>query len=191
MSGGTALAEFYLHHRLSEDLDFFSTTEFEPTIIIPISQQLKTQVDARAVQLEQRFNRNILYLETPDETLKLEFSWYIGALIEQGQMYRQLRIDSARDIAVNKLFTIYQRPRARDYVDLYFLMNEYQYDLHELMKLARLKFDWHIDPIQLGGRFVEPNLEDWPIMIRPLAPVALTEWLKETARTLEKDVLTD
>ncbi|MEK7458532.1 MAG: nucleotidyl transferase AbiEii/AbiGii toxin family protein, partial [Patescibacteria group bacterium] len=24
LTGGTALAEFYLHHRLSEDLDFFS-----------------------------------------------------------------------------------------------------------------------------------------------------------------------
>ena len=29
LSGGTALAEFYLHHRLSEDLDFFSETEID------------------------------------------------------------------------------------------------------------------------------------------------------------------
>ena len=28
LTGGTALAEFYLHHRLSEDLDFFSENEF-------------------------------------------------------------------------------------------------------------------------------------------------------------------
>ncbi len=28
LSGGTALAEFYLLHRLSEDLDFFSPNEF-------------------------------------------------------------------------------------------------------------------------------------------------------------------
>ncbi len=28
LTGGTALAEFYLQHRLSEDLDFFSETEF-------------------------------------------------------------------------------------------------------------------------------------------------------------------
>ena len=27
LSGGTALAEFYLHHRKSEDLDFFSKSE--------------------------------------------------------------------------------------------------------------------------------------------------------------------
>lgn len=27
LSGGTALAEYYLHHRLSEDLDFFTFEE--------------------------------------------------------------------------------------------------------------------------------------------------------------------
>ena len=29
LTGGTALSEFYLQHRLSEDLDFFSEDEFE------------------------------------------------------------------------------------------------------------------------------------------------------------------
>ena len=29
LSGGTALAEFYLHHRLSEDLDFFTQDELD------------------------------------------------------------------------------------------------------------------------------------------------------------------
>jgi predicted nucleotidyltransferase component of viral defense system len=30
LTGGTALAAFYLHHRLSEDLDFFSENVFSP-----------------------------------------------------------------------------------------------------------------------------------------------------------------
>ena len=29
LTGGTALAEYYLQHRLSEDLDFFSEGEFD------------------------------------------------------------------------------------------------------------------------------------------------------------------
>ena len=29
LSGGTALATYYLHHRLSEDLDFFSENEID------------------------------------------------------------------------------------------------------------------------------------------------------------------
>ena len=29
LTGGTALSEYYLHHRLSEDLDFFSEQEID------------------------------------------------------------------------------------------------------------------------------------------------------------------
>ncbi|MBI5729257.1 MAG: nucleotidyl transferase AbiEii/AbiGii toxin family protein [Candidatus Magasanikbacteria bacterium] len=29
LTGGTALAEYYLHHRYSEDLDFFSEASFK------------------------------------------------------------------------------------------------------------------------------------------------------------------
>ena len=29
LTGGTALAEYYLHHRKSEDLDFFCNTDFD------------------------------------------------------------------------------------------------------------------------------------------------------------------
>lgn len=205
LSGGTALAEFYLHHRLSEDLDFFSVDEFDPNIIVPIAEQLKQHVSANAVQLEQRFNRNIVYLECTDtprgsqsspprrsaDTLKLEFSWFIGTPIEDGQRYHQLRIDSARDIAVNKLFTIYQRPRSRDYIDLYLLMTETGFNLDELIKLARIKFDWHIDPLQLAGRFLEIDLADWPMLLQPLDEAVVRTFFESLARQLEPDVLTD
>lgn len=33
LTGGTALSAFYLHHRLSEDLDFFSEQELEDKLI--------------------------------------------------------------------------------------------------------------------------------------------------------------
>jgi len=41
LSGGTALAEFYLGHRLSEDLDFFSEGEFEPQSISIVCSTLR------------------------------------------------------------------------------------------------------------------------------------------------------
>lgn len=41
LGGGTALAEFYLHHRLSEDLDFFSENEFDPQVISAIFKKRK------------------------------------------------------------------------------------------------------------------------------------------------------
>ena len=45
LSGGTALAEYYLHHRYSEDLDFFTEKEVDPlSIQIFLNQSLKKPV---------------------------------------------------------------------------------------------------------------------------------------------------
>ena len=41
LSGGTALAEFYLHHRFSEDLDFFSEEEFESEDVSAVLKKIQ------------------------------------------------------------------------------------------------------------------------------------------------------
>lgn len=187
LSGGTALAAFHLHHRYSEDLDFFSETEFDPVRLQPHLQALKRALGARRLRLETRFNRNLVYVETPRTPLKMEFSWFVGTPIEPGLRYRRLRIDSALDIAVNKLFTVYQRPRARDYVDLYYLVP--QFTLERLIGLARAKFDWDIDLLQLGTRFNDPDLADYPRMIKKLSPATVRRYFRGLARDLGKEVL--
>lgn len=189
LSGGTALAEYYLHHRYSEDLDFFTEEEFEASALQPSLQRMKRHLHARTLRVENRFNRNLVYLATPRETLKLEFSWFVGTPIEKGLRYKRLRIDSRLDIAVNKLFTVYQRPRARDYVDLYFLIPEYS--VKKLLEFARVKFDWDIDLLQLGTRFDDADLSDYPRMIKKLAPATVKAFFRRLARDLGRDILTE
>lgn len=191
LSGGTALAEFYLHHRLSEDLDFFTPDEFEWQAIQPYMERLKEHVGAQELTIRNKFNRNIVYLTANDKPLKLEFSWFVGVPIDDGMRYRGLRIDSERDIAVNKLFTIYQRPRSRDYLDLYLLMTKEGYSLQQLIDLARNKFDWHLDPVQLGGRFTTIDLADWPMLLIPLNKTTVRTFFEKLARELEPAVLDD
>lgn len=41
LSGGTALAEYYLHHRYSEDLDFFSECEVDVQGIFTVLSSVK------------------------------------------------------------------------------------------------------------------------------------------------------
>src|SRR3989344_2758768 len=43
LTGGTALAEFYLRHRLSEDFDFFSEKEFDPQSISIFFEKIKKE----------------------------------------------------------------------------------------------------------------------------------------------------
>ena len=40
LTGGTALSIFYLHHRLSEDLDFFSEEDFHNELIFTFVKSL-------------------------------------------------------------------------------------------------------------------------------------------------------
>jgi hypothetical protein len=40
LTGEAALAAYYLHHRLSEDLDLFSYDEFTPDMVQPLAEEL-------------------------------------------------------------------------------------------------------------------------------------------------------
>jgi predicted nucleotidyltransferase component of viral defense system len=190
-TGGTVLATQYLDHRISDDIDLFTEEEnVNLEEILVFLRYAKSTLGYETFDIETSFNRNLVFLRfASGEILKTEFTSYPFQRIEKSaQKVHKVMLDSPKDIAVNKLFTINQKPRGRDYIDLYFLMHNYSYQLHDLMKLARLKFDWHIDPIQLGSRLVDPNLDDWPVLLRELEPNGLRRWLCGESRKLEDKV---
>ncbi len=170
LSGGTALAEFYLQHRLSEDLDFFSEHEFDPVFITSTFKKMQDLAGIKKIDYEQSFNRNLFFLELEDDTIKTEFTYFPFARIESKKRFGDLYIDSLIDIAVNKIFTIYQKPRSRDFIDLYcILMKETTWNIDGLAAQAQIKFDTYINPIQLSGQFVKADvLKDHPTMIHTL-----------------------
>ena len=132
-SDGTALSAFYLHHRFSEDLDFFSEKEFDAGALNLFLLTRKKDFSARSLQYQQSFNRNLFFLEFDDRSnLKVEFTWYPFTRLERGAMFDNLQIDSALDIAVNKVFTMTQQARGRDYVDLFEIHRKYAFDFKEL-----------------------------------------------------------
>ena len=107
LTGGTALAEFYLHHRLSEDLDFFCEQEFDPQSISVALKKIQTAAGITKTEYQQSFNRNLFFLYVGSEVIKTEFTYFPFPRIEQKQKLGKLFIDSLEDIAVNKIFTIY------------------------------------------------------------------------------------
>lgn len=155
LTGGTPLAAFYLQHRYSEDLDFFSEQEVDPLTLQVFFQQAKKSLGIRGVDFKQNMNRNLFFLELPSGTLKTEFTYFPFPRIANGAPKHGVSIDSLLDIAVNKLFTIYQRTAARDYIDLYCICEREGYTITDLIKKAKIKFDWHIDLLQLGAQFVK------------------------------------
>ncbi len=191
LTGGTALAEYYLHHRLSEDLDFFAETEVEPEAITTALKKIQKPAGIIRFSFEQSFNRNLFSLELHGESIKTEFTYFPFPRIESKKKIGDLQIDSLLDIAVNKLFTIHQKPRSRDFIDLYsILQKEKDWNIGELMKKARIKFDSHIDPLQLAAQFVKAEtLKDYPRMIVPLPETVWISFFLAEAKTLSQSQL--
>ena len=191
LSGGTALAEYYLRHRLSEDLDFFSEDEVDPQAISSIFKKLQPQAKIASVTYEQSFNRNLYFLHAADDVIKTEFTYFPFPRIEKGSKIGGLAIDSLLDIAVNKIFTIHQKPRSRDFIDLFCILREKQeWSIADLMDKAQIKFDHHLDPLQLAGQFVKATeLKDYPRMLIDLPEKEWQDFFTEKAKELSKSQL--
>ncbi len=188
LSGGTALAEYYLHHRLSEDLDFFSEQEFEPLAISAFFKKISGKAGIQSVSYEQSFNRHLFFLSLAGERIKTEFTYFPFTRIERGASIGNLAVDSLLDIAVNKIFTIYQKPRARDFIDLYcILQKEKEWSIDELTKKAQIKFDHCLDPLQLAGQFMKTEtLKDYPTMRIKLPEKTWQEFFMREAKRVGK-----
>lgn len=190
LSGGTALAEYYLYHRYSEDLDFFTLEEVEPMAIQTILKSISQEAKIQSVDFQQSFNRNLFFLHLDNEVIKTEFTYYPFTQIETPQTINSIRIDSLIDIAVNKTFTIYQKPRSRDFIDLYLIMKGKDWAVCDLRKKARAKFDTPIDPLQLAQQLLEAkNVKDYPRMIAPLEPIEWISFWEREANKLKEEIL--
>jgi len=183
-SGGTALAEFYLYHRLSEDLDFFSQNKIDQqqifTIISSWSKQYNFKFSSRFIEVVYRFNLTF----KDNQNLKLDFSYYPYQLIEKGLRYKSIKIDSLRDIATNKLLTISQRTDVKDFVDLYFLLKE-KFNIWDLIYSLEAKFNFKTEPILLAEDLLK--VEDFtflPKMIKKITLEGLKLFFRQQAKKI-------
>ena len=137
ITGGTALSAFFLEHRLSEDLDFFSSEK----ISIHICEQFLSGLRCGSVfSATRKFDRNIFLLKHKDGAmLKVEFTYYPLRNIEAVWDLHGLRVDRFLDIVVNKLCAIADRVEAKDYLDVYWALEKSDYSLEELMVFAEKK----------------------------------------------------
>ena len=190
LTGGTALAEFYLSHRLSEDLDFFSERDFSPEDIAVVLKKIGQKIGVKKIRSEQAFNRYLFFLELTNDTVKTEFTYFPFPRIEQKKKMGDLFVDGLLDIAVNKIFTIYQKPRARDFIDLYSILQmQKEWTIADLVKKAQIKFDHYLDPLQLGAQFLKSTeLKDYPRMLAHLPEKKWQDFFVAEAKGLIPEV---
>lgn len=110
LSGGTALA-LQLGHRESEDLDFFSQTDFEPA---GLQQKLSTRLALEDVVLAEGTLNAFAA-----GSVKLQFLHYPYNLLERPLEWNSIALSSVDDIACTKLLTVSSRGSKKDFIDLH------------------------------------------------------------------------
>src|SRR3989304_3237300 len=118
LTGGTALAVFYLHHRESHDLDLFSEKEIYLPKIRQFLDAKKKRLGAVRIDHNQYLGlESFLLTYSTGEILKVDFNYYPYPRIEKGIKWKNITIDSEIDIAANKIHTISTKAGIRDFVD--------------------------------------------------------------------------
>ena len=137
LAGGTALC-LQIAHRFSFDFDLF----FERELTSKDLKKLKRLVKLKEVGLETSEQINAITIEN----ISMNLVYYpYRPLFKKIQTF-SLSLFSAKDIALDKAFTIGRRAMWRDYVDLFFILKNKIFTLENLIKYAEKKFKFNFNP---------------------------------------------
>jgi len=182
-TGGTALSAVYLHHRESEDLDFFSETDLDDEQISDILDNIATSLHL-IPRFTKHYRARIFELVKKNKVLtKIDFVYHPHKRLEKGVDIKGFPVDSLRDIATNKLLTVNQRTEVKDFVDLYFLLKEFT--IWDLIYAVKAKYNMEFDIILVGADFLKINSFNYlPKMIKPLTLEELKSFFRQKAKEI-------
>ncbi len=182
-TGGTALSEFYLKHRESIDLDFFSPHSFSSQMLLEVvegwSKKYKCTLQTQFIDPTYNYFLNF----EDGDILKIDFARYPFKSLEPHLQKDGLPVDSLFDIAVNKLLTTNQRTEVKDFVDLYFLLQEFNF--WQLKDGVKAKFNIEIDPFLAASDFTKvEDFELLPKMHKALDLTTLKVFFRDQSKAL-------
>ena len=181
LTGGTALSFFYLKHRKSNDLDFFTSNA---ELIIPFSHRLEKTLKKGEMQTQRqrRVHSFVEILVNKDEESTIihlaEDAPFRFNTVREFPIYSKLKVDSLVDIASNKLLALFGRATLRDFIDIYFLVKKTKFTPEELSSRAKEK-DPGFDLYWLGVALERINTfkDDSPEMLLLVEAVDFKEVL--------------
>ncbi|TSC66792.1 MAG: hypothetical protein CEO21_7 [Microgenomates group bacterium Gr01-1014_80] len=187
-TGGTALSAIYLHHRESEDLDFFSENDFSNSIVEAfinrISERIK--IPFRLTQIEK--TRMFEFIKDRRVIIKVDFGCYPYKRLKRGIKVKGVTVDNLYDIAVNKLHTVTARNHVKDFVDLYFLLQKFTF--WDLWYGVEKKFRMELDLVWMASDFLKvKNFDYLPKMLVSLKLEELKDFYKELAKKITMTVV--
>jgi len=185
-TGGTALSEFYMHHRYSEDIDLFTESDINDAEIDKLIQKAVRKLRAKNIRKRKISGLFIYELQFDDGSLKIDFANYPYKPVETGILYGKLKVDSSYDICINKVYTILSRTQVRDYIDLYFALKRNEFSLEQLLSRMEEKFGTVRDETYLGNQLLKviDLPRDYPRMLVPFSFDEMARFYQDLSRKL-------
>ncbi|MBM2817533.1 MAG: hypothetical protein HW401_123 [Parcubacteria group bacterium] len=158
LAGGTALA-LQIGHRDSIDFDFFGPENIDTKqLFAEISEIFKNR---KILKTQEEKNTLTVFI---DNDIKLSFFGYKYKLLNNTIEDDNLRLASIEDIACMKLSAITSRASNKDYIDLYYILQEKK--LKDLLEKASEKFSDLDASLILKSLVYFADIENEPIIFK-------------------------
>lgn len=156
--GRTSLA-LQIGHRISIDLDLFAFSDMEVT---PILDYIDHLGEIRVI------NQTPKILNLFIDDIKVDFVSYRYNFIEAPILIDDLKLGSIKDIAAMKLSAITGRGSRKDFIDLYFILQNFS--LPQIFEFYNTKFPDGTDFLVFKSLtyFDDAEIEPMPKMIIPI-----------------------
>jgi predicted nucleotidyltransferase component of viral defense system len=190
LTGGTALAAFYLAHRQSNDLDFFTLEKFDSLELERLIAKIAKETSAGIKVKVKTADYYEIYLENKKEgwIQRLDFIQEQPVVFGERTTVDGVIIDSLENIASNKILTIYGRLEPKDYLDLYFIFKETDLDFDNLFEETKKK-DTGLHEFYFANMIADvANLTHFPETLKPFDKKELVGFYLELSERMLKKI---
>ena len=163
LAGGTNIA-LQLGHRISRDLDFFFPDTFD-------ERSLAQQLEKLGLSIER------MEWQTVDgffDEVKFSCFSYPYPVLFPSLPYGEMHLADLHDAAIMKIDTIASRGARRDFIDLYSILQNRQWSLHDMMVLYERKYagtrNTLLHALKSLTYFADAEADETPLVL--LHPVA-------------------
>lgn len=183
LTGGTALSAFYFEHRESLDLDLFTLEDIKLPVVLQIFRQTAQKTHTKLTHQVATENYHEFYFTSKHESLKVDIVKDIPVHFGKIKSFDSVRVDSIDNIGSNKICAILGRTEAKDFIDLYFIL-ENGFSFEKLLKEAKQK-DVGLTEFYLANMLLQvKTLRNFPKMLKIFDKEKMEKYFVKLANNL-------
>jgi len=183
LTGGGALAGFYFGHRDTEDLDFFSPPGLDLGDAARAMGEAAAACGAVVSPMQTYADFRRLLATRGEERCLVDLVIDRAAMVDPDKArFGEVRVDTLREIASNKICTLLSRSEIKDLIDLQMLLGT-GLELRDVLRDAHEK-DLSADPTALGWVLDQISISEKARLPGGADPVAVDSFRRELVKKL-------